>query len=270
MKKMVVAGSAMAFAVIASAVVIMTGAGRQASDPGRSARPADQSKSAHDSAALETIRGQIVELPDGGRGSGDGKGPGAKGPSAPLITIRSATETVRVHAGPPRYHKEIGLVLAEQDSIEVTGTREGVGAKAVLVAQSIKQGDRVFRIRGENGEKLWQPNQQKPEVVLSTISGEIVDLAPETADNVPGRERSGMLIGVRSAAGKIAVQLGPESFRTEHGLILAIGDRVDVSGWQLPGAVVAGTPLMLAASIRKGDQELRIRDEQRRALWSTK
>lgn len=217
-------------------------------------------------AVVETIRGVVVGVPSGGGGSRDSKGSGATGPTGPLITIRSAGEALKVHAGPPRFHSQIGLSLAVNDEIEVTGIRRRSAGTPILIAETLKKGDKVFKIRGESGEKLWQPNKRPPPE-LSAISGEVLSLAPEMTDLAPNRERSGMMVAVQTKDGKIVVQLGPESFRVKQGLVLAVGDHVEINGWPLPGAVVVDTPVMLAASIKKGDQSLRVRDEQRRALW---
>lgn len=265
MRMGVVAGVALVAAAAACVFVMKVGPeGREGS-----ARPSGLSgpvAGGEGAPGVETIRGEVVALPSAGRGGGNSKGPGANGPAAPLITIRSGSETIQVHAGPPRFHEQIGLSLAKKDQIEVTGKRQGTPAKPILVAQTIKKDDRVFKIRGDNGEKLWQPKQKNPPE-LSAIAGEVVSLAPEVTDAAPGRERSGMMIAVQTENGKIVVQLGPESFRIKQGLTLAVGDRVEISGWRLPGAVVLDVPVMLAETIKKGDRALRVRDEQRRAVW---
>src|SRR5512139_2022946 len=265
MRMGVVAGVVLVAVAVACVSVVKIGhRGPEVSAGRSSARPG--SPASGEASGVETVRGEVVEVPSGGRGGGDGKGPGAKGPTAPLITIRSPTETIQVHAGPPRFHDQIGLSLAKNDQIEVTGKRQGTPEKPILVAQTVRKGDRVFTIRGENGEKLWQPDK-KPPPELSAITGDIVSLAPEVSDAVPGRERSGMMIAVQTGDGKLVVQLGPESFRIKQGLTLAMGERVEITGWSLPGSVVLDVPVILAATIRKGNQEVRLRDEQRRALW---
>jgi hypothetical protein len=261
MRTRLVIGVALVVAAAACVSVIKKNPGSSAGTPSGAGNA-----SAQDPSGLETVRGEVVVLPTGGRGGGDSKGAGASGPTAPLITIRSAGETIQVHAGPPRFHQQIGLSLAKGDQIEVTGKRRGTEGKAILVAQTVKKGDQVFKIRGDNGEKLWQP-EKRPPPPLSSIAGEIVSLEPEVTPDMPARERSGMMIALKSKDETIVVQLGPESFRVKEGLILAVGDRVEVSGWRLPGAQVLDAPVMLAGTIKKGKQELRVRDEQRRALW---
>jgi hypothetical protein len=220
-------------------------------------------------APLETVRGTVVELPGGRGGAGDAKGNSFQGATGPLITLRNDKETLRVHAGPPWYHQQIGLVLAVGDTIEVTGRRPGQPkGQPILLAETVTKGERTFRVRDEKGEKLWRPNI-KTELPLSTISGTVVDLAPEMADHTPGRTPSGMFVTVESDQERVAVQLGPQGFRSEHGIELAVGDHVEISGWRVPGAKVIDQPLMLAASIQKGTQTLRLRDDKRLPLWPT-
>jgi hypothetical protein len=223
-------------------------------------------RAAKPAALLETISGEVVETAEGGRGRGDGKGGGTSGPTAPLITVRSAGETIRVHAGPPWFHKQIGLALAVGDRIEVTGKREGQPGQPVLFAETIKTGDKTFRVRDENGEKLWRPKASS-ELPVATISGKVVDLAPELAEHAAGQTGSGNFIAVETDQGKVAVQLGPEPFRTQQGLTIALGDAVEISGWRVPGASLLDTPLMLAATIQKGTLVVRLRDEKRLPLW---
>jgi hypothetical protein len=239
--------------------------GRRSETPAaQSARPERPGKTEPDT---ETVRGEVEETANGGRGDGDGKGGGAEAPAAPVITVRTDTETILVHAGPPRFHEEIGLTLVPGDRIEVTGKRQGKPGQATLLAQTIKKDDRVFRVRDEKGERLWRPKRES-ELALSAIAGEVVDLAPETADRAPGREQSGMFITVKTDQGRIAVQLGPEPFRTRQGFTIEMGDRVEISGWRLPGAHLLHEPLMIAATIQKGGRVLQLRDRNRRALWT--
>jgi hypothetical protein len=247
--------SATMLSAIVLAMVVFSGLGRTGSS----------SRTAATDALSETIQGSVIALPSSGRGGGKGGGMGTKGPSAPLITIRTASGTMRVHAGPPRFHQEIGLELAQDDRIEVRGVRQGPPDRPVFIASTVTKGDRVFAIRTENGDKLWKRDQaQVPD--LMTIRGHVVSLTPEV-DAAAERTSSGMLIAIQTGDESLAVQLGPQKFRTDNGLTLAVGDQVEISGWRLNGAKVGQIPVMLASAITKGDRSVRVRDEQRRALW---
>lgn len=66
---------------------------------------------------------------------------------------------VSVHLAPGWYLDEKGLRFAPREQVEVRGYRTEVRGEPAIIAEEIKKGGRVVRIRDERGRPLWTPRR---------------------------------------------------------------------------------------------------------------
>jgi hypothetical protein len=77
--------------------------------------------------------------------------------------------------------------------------------------------------------------------------------------------RGGTRLTIKTEKETIDVRVGPTWFLTEHKMVFAKGDKVEVTG----SRVKFGTEeVVLAREIKKGDQTLPLRDKQGVPVWS--
>jgi hypothetical protein len=228
-------------------------------------------KTANAPVKLETIKGEVTQVDGPGAGSGDGKnrGSGGKRPG-PMITVRTETETLSVHAGAPHFRQEQKLELKVGDIIEVRGVR-ATKTPGMFIAHSITRGSQVVRLRDEQGQKLWKPRQRTQEPTLTELKARVVSV-DATAEHNPGSGlgRTSQFIIVRAGQEDLAIEVGPDEYRQSQGLTLKADDEIAISGWRLPSAQTAGKPIVLAASITKGKTVVKLRDDRRRPVWIKK
>jgi hypothetical protein len=221
-------------------------------------------------APLETIKGEVVAVDGSNAGAAGAAGerPQEKGMRpGPMISVRTEKETLSVHAGAPHFRQEQKLDLKVGDVIEISGVRSAK-VPNMFVAHSITRGSQVVRLRDDQGDKLWKPRQRAQEPAVAEFQGRVVAL-DATAARSPGSGlgRGSQFVVVRADKEELAIEVGPEAYRQEKGLTLALDDEVTVSGWRLPSAQTAGKPIVLAASVTKGKTVVKLRDDRRRPLW---
>lgn len=93
---------------------------------------------------------------------------------------------------------------------------------------------------------------------LDTVSGDVtrVDRIPQAGGG------PGMHLVMRTDAGDhVSVALGPLWVAERYGI--AVGDRVEVTGWR----VVRGKTALVAAEVKRGDRIIRLRDREGTPLW---
>jgi hypothetical protein len=95
-----------------------------------------------------TVKG-TVEAVQEYTGRGRGMMPGVH------VTLKTADETLDVHLGPKSFLDSQHLNLAKGDEIEVTGSRMTMGGQEALIARIVKQGDKTFTLRDEQGIPKW-------------------------------------------------------------------------------------------------------------------
>lgn len=95
-----------------------------------------------------------------------------------------------------------------------------------------------------------------------TLAGQVLEVRKVT----PMRGMSyGVEIVVRTGTDKVAVHLGPAWFVENQEIRIAKGDSVEVEGSRV---AIAGKPVVLAASVRKGDSVLQLRDAAGIPVWA--
>jgi hypothetical protein len=71
------------------------------------------------------------------------------------LVVRFEAETLTVHVGPSRYLVQEEFDFAVGDEIELTGSRVRVEEREILIAREIRKGDKVLRLRNEQGIPVW-------------------------------------------------------------------------------------------------------------------
>lgn len=120
-----------------------------------------------------------------------------------------------------------------------------------------------MRWRGSGG---WGPGtpygrMYDPKTV-ETISGEVESVARIT----PRKGMSyGVHMNVKTAKETISVHLGPGWYIENQDLKIAPKDQVEIKGSRI---TFGGKPALIAAEVKKGDETLRLRDENGFPVWS--
>ncbi|HSP97728.1 MAG TPA: DNA-binding protein [Candidatus Dormibacteraeota bacterium] len=128
----------------------------------------------------------------------------------------------------------------------------------VGVALAVVLGGVAFAQGGPG--KAGRPRKYDPQTV-ETITGEVT-----AVNNVPS-PKSGtnrVQLMVKTAAGEIAVHVGPRWYVDKQGLRLAVNDRVEVRGSRV---TLDGSPVIIAAEIRQGNLVLKLRDDSGLPYW---
>lgn len=100
---------------------------------------------------------------------------------------------------------------------------------------------------------------------VETLSGEVTEVQKFS----PGRggPPQGLRLLVKFPQETLLVILGPIAFVEKQNVKFAPGDRVEVKGSKI---TVQGESLIVAGEVRKGDQVLKMRNNNGEALWLAK
>jgi len=97
---------------------------------------------------------------------------------------------------------------------------------------------------------------------VETISGEVVKVEKIT----PMKGMSyGIHILVKTDTGEISVHLGPSWYIDKQDTKIAVGDKVEVKGSKVD---ISGKPAVIAAEVQKGDEVLKLRDDNGYPAWA--
>jgi hypothetical protein len=97
---------------------------------------------------IETLSGEIVAV--------DKYIPGRGGTSYGLrLSLKTEKETIPVVLGPARYIEDQHIKFAANDKIEVKGSKMSIQGQPTLIAQEVKKGDQVLKLRDDKGAPLW-------------------------------------------------------------------------------------------------------------------
>ena len=101
-----------------------------------------------DANALTTVSGEVVAV--------EQYTPGRGGSSYGLrFTLKTDKETLPVILGPAWYVEQEHFAVAAKDQVEVKGSRLSIQGQPTLIAQEVKKGDKVLRLRDDKGVPLW-------------------------------------------------------------------------------------------------------------------
>jgi hypothetical protein len=130
----------------------------------------------------------------------------------------------------------------------------------LLPAPALAQGTRGHGSQGWGAggayARLYDPTK------VEKVSGQVVDILKVTP--MHGMS-SGVEIVVKTASDKVTIHLGPSWFLENQDLRILKGDEVAVEGSRI---MLDGKPVVLAASVRKGDELLTLRDASGVPSWA--
>jgi hypothetical protein len=96
---------------------------------------------------VETIKGEVVSV--------DKIAP-MKGMSNGIhLMLKTNKETVSIHLGPAWFFEKNNYLVKVKDKIEVTGSKITFDGKPAIIAAEIKKGNKVIKLRDENGYPVW-------------------------------------------------------------------------------------------------------------------
>jgi len=131
----------------------------------------------------------------------------------------------------------------------------------VLATESFAQ--QGMKWQGSGG---WGPGTQYGRLYnpqsMETISGEVVKVDLIT----PAKGMSGGVhLMIRTDKETISVHLGPAWYLQRQDVKMIPGDRVEITGSRI---TFQGKPTIIAAELKKGEEILRLRDENGFPVWS--
>jgi len=101
-----------------------------------------------DASAVTTVSGEVVSV--------DKYTPGRGGSSYGLrLTLKTDKETLPVIMGPAWHVEQQHFAIAPKDQVEVKGSRLSIQGQPTLIAQEVKKGGKVLRMRDDKGFPLW-------------------------------------------------------------------------------------------------------------------
>ena len=130
-----------------------------------------------------------------------------------------------------------------------------------LAADSYAQQGMKWKGSGGWGAGSQYSRMYDPKTV-ETFSGEVV-----TVDKIAPMKgmHHGIHLTVKTAKETISVHLGPEWFIENQDVKIAAKDRLEFKGSRV---TFEGKPVIIAAEVKKGDEILRLRDENGFPVWA--
>ncbi len=102
-----------------------------------------------DSKTVETLGGEVVAI--------DKYVPGRGGTSYGVrLSLKTEKGTIPVVLGPVWYIEEQRIKFAANDKIEVKGSKMSIQGQPTFIAQEVKKGDMVLKLRDDQGAPLWR------------------------------------------------------------------------------------------------------------------
>lgn len=137
----------------------------------------------------------------------------------------------------------------------VAGSAVLLALPALTPAQAARGGERGWGSGGAYA-RLYDPSKAEK------IDGQVTEVRKVT----PIRGMSeGLAIIVKTSTDTVTVHLGPAWFLDHQDLHVAKGDTVQVEGSRV---TLRGKPVLLAASVRRGDDTLQLRDAAGVPAWA--
>jgi len=96
---------------------------------------------------VETLSGDVVSV--------ERFTPGRRMSYGVHFILKTDKETISVHLGPSWNVEKQPLTLAPGDKVEVTGSRITYQGQPAIVAQEVKKGGQVLKLRDANGVPAW-------------------------------------------------------------------------------------------------------------------
>jgi alanine racemase len=111
-------------------------------------------------------------------------------------------------------------------------------------------------VAGDPYSRMYNPK------TVETLGGEVVSVDKFA----PGRKMSyGVHFTLKTDKEAIPVHLGPSWYMEKQAVVLASGDKVEVTGSRI---TYEGNPTIIAAEVKKGGQVLKLRDATGVPVWA--
>ena len=113
-----------------------------------------QAGRAYDPMNVETITGEVIgveKIPSHG-----GKGYGVH------LSVKTEKETIVVEVGPGWYVEKQPVKIEVKDILEIRGSRFASQGKPAMIAAEIRKGDRILKLRDQNGIPAWSGGGPRP------------------------------------------------------------------------------------------------------------
>jgi hypothetical protein len=116
------------------------------------------------------------------------------------------------------------------------------------------------------GSGNWGPGAQYSRLynpqTMETISGEVASV--DTITPIKGMS-SGVHLMVKTDKETISVHLGPAWYIQRQDMKIVSGDKVEIKGSKI---TFQGKPAIIATEVKKGDELLKLRDDNGFPVWS--
>jgi hypothetical protein len=95
---------------------------------------------------VETVQGIVLEAPEVKQGGI---------PEMEHLTLKTKQEKLTVVLGPNWYLARQPWKIHLLDHLDVTGSRLNLEGKPAVIAQEVKKGEQVLKLRDQSGRPLW-------------------------------------------------------------------------------------------------------------------
>jgi len=129
----------------------------------------------------------------------------------------------------------------------------------VLITVSFVCAGQLLAQRGGGrgpGASMYDPK------TVESVSGEVVSVEKIAKDG--GRRGGGIHVQLKTDKEEVAIHLGPSSYLADHGFTIEAKEHLDVRGSRV---TYEGKPAIIAAEVKKGNQTVKLRDDDGRPLW---
>ncbi|MEW6387247.1 MAG: DNA-binding protein [Thermodesulfobacteriota bacterium] len=103
----------------------------------------------YDAKTVETLKGEITAVDRIAS-------PRPEMPGRMTLSLKTDKETVNIYLGPIWFIEKQKVALAAKDKVEVKGSRVTMGGKPLIIANYVKKGDQVLKLRDDRGMPLWR------------------------------------------------------------------------------------------------------------------
>ncbi len=207
------------------------------------------------------------------------------------LTVKTDKGNVPVHLGPGWYIENQDVTIEPNDNVEIKGSIITFDGKPAIIAYEVKKEEEILVLRDEDGFPAWRGWRQRSEMLpptqqgmrwkgsggwgpkanygrmynpqtVETISGEVISIDKIT----PSKGMSyGIHLTVKTDKETIAVHLGPGWYIENQNITINPEDNVEIKGSRV---TFDGKPALIAAEVNKGNEILKLRDENGFPAWS--
>jgi hypothetical protein len=140
-----------------------------------------------------------------------------------------------------------------------------IGTLALVLAATAAWGQQGMGPGGGQG-RGWGAgdpyNRMFNPKTVETLTGEVVSVDKFTPNK---RMSQGVHFTLKTEKATIPVHMGPSWYMEKQAVIVAAGDKVEVTGSRI---TYQGKPAIIAAEVKKGDQVLKLRDAAGIPAWA--